>query len=106
VTLLDWVFQHWSPRNVTSRHNDCLTKRAVGECAVGKQARKYALIFYFWEAGTLEEWSGFKLFFFRHVGDMAWRGWSSVFQASVKNMAPRSWVKSPNSFCDILATTI
>jgi hypothetical protein len=44
VTPLDWVFQHWSPRNVTSRHNDCLTKRAVGERAVGKQARKYALI--------------------------------------------------------------
>ena len=28
---LEWVFQHWSPRNVTSSHNDCLTKRAVGE---------------------------------------------------------------------------
>jgi hypothetical protein len=52
------------------------------------------------------EWSGFKLFFFRHVGDMAWRGWSSVFQDSVKNMTPRSWVKSPNSFCNFLATTI
>ena len=38
VTPLDWVFPHWSPRNVTSRHNDCLTKRAVGERAVGKQA--------------------------------------------------------------------
>jgi hypothetical protein len=36
VTLLDLVFQHWSPRSVTSRHNDCLTKRAVGERAVGK----------------------------------------------------------------------
>jgi hypothetical protein len=44
VTPLDWVFQHWSPRNVTSSHNDCLTKRAVGELAVGKQARKYSLI--------------------------------------------------------------
>jgi len=37
---------------------------------------------------------------------MAWRGWSSVFQDSVKNMVPRSWVKSPNGFCDFLATTI
>ena len=44
MTPLDWVFQHWSPRNVTSSHNDCLTKRAVGELAVGKQARKYSLI--------------------------------------------------------------
>jgi hypothetical protein len=43
-TPLDWVFQHWSPRNVTSRHNDCLTKRAVGERAIGKQARKYSLM--------------------------------------------------------------
>ena len=32
------------PRNVTSRHNDCLTKCAVGERAVGKQARKYTLM--------------------------------------------------------------
>ena len=49
VTPLDWVFQHWnwSPRNVTSRHNDCLTKRAVGERAVGKQALKYNLIFFY-----------------------------------------------------------
>ena len=39
VNPLDWVFQHWSPRSVTSRHNDCLTKRAVGERA-GKQAHK------------------------------------------------------------------
>jgi hypothetical protein len=44
LTPLDWLFQHWSPRNVTSRHNDCLTKRAVGERAVGKQARKYSLL--------------------------------------------------------------
>jgi hypothetical protein len=51
-------------------------------------------------------WSGFKLFFFRHGGAMAWRGWASVFQDSVKNMAPRCWVKSPNGFCDFLATTI
>ena len=36
VTLLDWVFQHWIPRNVTPHHKDCLTKRAVGERAVGK----------------------------------------------------------------------
>jgi hypothetical protein len=43
VTPLDWVFQHWSPRNVTSRHKDCLTKRAVGEHVVGRQARKYSL---------------------------------------------------------------
>ena len=42
-----WVFRHWSPRNVTSRHNDCLTKRAVGERAVGKQALKYNLIFFY-----------------------------------------------------------
>jgi len=46
------------------------------------------------------------LIFFRHGGAMAWRGWSSVFQDSVKNMVPRSWVKSPNGFCDFLATTI
>ena len=26
------------------------------------------------------DWSGYKLFFFRHVGAMAWRGWPSVFQ--------------------------
>ena len=39
VNPLDWVFQHWSSRSVTSRHNDCLTKRAVGERA-GKQAHK------------------------------------------------------------------
>jgi hypothetical protein len=44
VTPLDWVFQHWSPRNVTSRHNDYLTKRAAGERAVRKQARKYSLL--------------------------------------------------------------
>jgi len=44
VTPLDLLFQHWSPRNVTSHHNDCLTKRVVGERAVGKQARKYSLI--------------------------------------------------------------
>jgi hypothetical protein len=44
--------------------------------------------------------------FFRHGGAMAWRGWASVFQDSVKNMAPRCWVKSPNGFCDFLATTI
>ena len=44
VTPLDWVFPHWSPRNVTSRHNNCLTKRAVGERAVGKQACKYSLL--------------------------------------------------------------
>jgi len=42
-------------------------------------------------------WSGF-IFFFRHGGAMTWHGWSSVFQDSVKNMAPRSWVKSPNGF--------
>ncbi len=29
VLLLDWVFQHWSPRNVKSRHKDCLTKPAI-----------------------------------------------------------------------------
>jgi hypothetical protein len=42
----DWVFQfqHWSPRNVTSHHNDCLTKRAVSARAVRKQARKYSLL--------------------------------------------------------------
>jgi hypothetical protein len=39
-TLLDWVFQHWSQRNVTSRHKDCLTKRAVGDRAVKKNAHK------------------------------------------------------------------
>jgi hypothetical protein len=44
--------------------------------------------------------------FFRHGGAMAWRGWASVFQDIVKNMAPRCWVKSPNGFCDFLATTI
>jgi hypothetical protein len=59
----------------------------------------------FWWA-QLAHWSGFKLFFFRHGGAMAWRGWTSVFQDSVKNMAPRCWVKSPNGFCDFLATTI
>jgi hypothetical protein len=37
-------FQHWSPRNVTSHHNDCLTKRAVSARAVRKQARKYSLL--------------------------------------------------------------
>ena len=58
------------------------------------------------DLNTCTYWSGFKLFFFRHVGDRQWRGWSSVFQDSVKNMAPRSWMKSPNSFCDFLATTI
>jgi hypothetical protein len=36
-----------------------------------------------------KKWSGFKLFFFHHGGAMAWRGWPSVFQDSVKNMAPR-----------------
>ena len=42
----DWVFQfqHWSLRNVTSHHNDCLTKRAVSARAVRKQARKYSLL--------------------------------------------------------------
>jgi len=44
VTLLDWVFQHWIPRNATSHHKDCLTKRAVGERVVGKQARKCTLM--------------------------------------------------------------
>ncbi len=44
VTPLDWVSQHWSLRNVISRHKDCLTKRAVGERAVGRQARKYSLL--------------------------------------------------------------
>jgi hypothetical protein len=34
--------------NVTSCHNDCLNKRAVGDRAVGKQARKYILL---WEGG-------------------------------------------------------
>ena len=29
---------------------------------------------------------------------MAWHGWPSVFQDSVKIMAPRCWVKSPNGF--------
>ena len=52
VTPLDWVFQHWSPRIVTSRHNDCLTKCAVGERAVGKQARKYCLLIGIVAAGT------------------------------------------------------
>ena len=37
VTPLDWVFWHWSPRNVTSHHNDCLNKRAVGDRAVRKK---------------------------------------------------------------------
>jgi hypothetical protein len=50
-------------------------------------------------------WSGF-IIFFHHGGTMAWRGWSSVFQDSVKSMVPHSWVKSPNGFCDFLATTI
>jgi hypothetical protein len=49
-------------------------------------------------------WSGFKLFFFHHGGAMAWRGWPSVFQDSVKNMAPCWRMKSPNVFCDFLAT--
>ena len=35
---------------------------------------------------------------------MAWRGWPSVFQDSVKNVAPRWRMKSPNDFCDFLAT--
>ena len=43
-TLFDWVFQHWSPRNVTSCHKDCPTKRAVGDRAVRKKTRKYSLI--------------------------------------------------------------
>jgi hypothetical protein len=43
--------------------------------------------------------------FFRHGGAMAWRGWPSVFH-SVKNMAPRCWVKSLNGFRDFPATTI
>jgi hypothetical protein len=30
------------------------------------------------------QWSGFKLFFFRHGGAMAWRGWPSVFQDSMR----------------------
>jgi len=41
-TPLDWVFRHWSQRNVTSHHKDCPTKRAVGDCAVRKKARKYS----------------------------------------------------------------
>jgi hypothetical protein len=48
------------------------------------------------------EW--FKIFFFRHGGAMAWRGWPSVFQDIVKNMAPRWRMKSPSGFCDFLAT--
>ena len=41
VTPLDWVFQHWSPRTVTSRHKDYyLTKRAVVDRAVRKKARQ------------------------------------------------------------------
>ena len=37
---------------------------------------------------------------------IAWRGrgWPSVFQDSVKNMAPRWRMKSPNGFCEFLAT--
>ena len=44
MTPLEWVFQHWSPRNVTSRHKYCLTKRAVGNRAVRKKAGKYSLV--------------------------------------------------------------
>ena len=50
-------------------------------------------------------WSGFNSPLL-HVGAMAWCRWPSVFQDSVKNMAPRCWVKSPNGFCDFLVTTI
>ncbi len=35
---------------------------------------------------------------------MAWRGWPSVFQDSVKNMAPHWRMKLTNGFCDFLAT--
>jgi hypothetical protein len=35
---------------------------------------------------------------------MAWHGWPSVFQDSVKNKAPRWRMKSPNGFCDFLVT--
>jgi hypothetical protein len=32
----------------------------------------------------MTDWSGFKMFFFRHGCAMAWRGWPSMFQDSVK----------------------
>ena len=35
-------------------------------------------------------------FFFHHVGAMAWCGWPSMFLDSVKNMAPRWRMISPN----------
>ena len=45
----------------------------------------------------LRKWSGVN-FFVRHVGAMAWRRWSSVFQDSVKDMAPCWRMKLPNGF--------
>ncbi len=39
----------------------------------------------------------------RHGGIMAWRGWPSVFQDSLKNMAPCWRMKLPNGFCNFLA---
>jgi len=44
VTPLDWVFQHWSPRNVTSHHKECLTKRVLGDRVVRKKVPKYSRI--------------------------------------------------------------
>jgi hypothetical protein len=54
---------------------------------------------------TTRYWSGFKLFFF----PPCWRHGMARMAIRVsgqRQTGPSLWVKSPNGFCDFLATTI